>query len=200
MIKPVIKLLRACNAYSEQLLLELKRRIIFKHFSTGELILREGDTCRYIYLIVKGGLRAYILKGEKEITTWGMLENDLAAAADSFFLQIPSRECIEACGETEVICLSHEDYCLLCDAFPAFQKMVVKLLGEYYAKFYQRSVDLVVLTKEERYQELVEKQPELARLLTLTHIKSYLGMSQASLSRIRDKDKGRVRPPLKSNE
>ncbi|HEY0612039.1 MAG TPA: Crp/Fnr family transcriptional regulator [Chitinophaga sp.] len=189
MIKPVIKLLRAHNAYSEPLLKELKRRIVFKKFAPQELVLREGDICRYIYLIVKGGLRAYMLKGDKEITTWGMLENDLAAAADSFFLQIPSREYIEACEQTEVISLSHEDYCLLCDAFPAFQKMVVKLLGEYYAKFYQRAVDLVVLTKEERYQELVEKQPELARRLPLTQIKSYLGMSQASLSRIREKDK-----------
>jgi hypothetical protein len=118
-----------------------------------------------------------------------MLENDLAAAADSFFLQI-SREYIEALGETEMICLSYEDHWLICDAFPAFKTMVLKLLGEYYAKFYQRAVDLVVLTKEERYQELVKKQPELARRLSLTHIKSYLGMSQASLSRIRDKDKG----------
>lgn len=189
MIKPIIKLLRAYNAYSEPLLRELQRRIIFKRLSPQELLLREGDICRYIYLIVKGGLRAYVLRETKEITTWCMLENDLASAADSFFLQIPSREYIEACEETEVICLSYEDYNLLCDAFPAFQKMVLKLLGEYYAKFYQRSGDLVILTKEERYKELQEKQPELAKRLLLTHIKSYLGMSQSSLSRIREKDK-----------
>ncbi|WP_298738108.1 Crp/Fnr family transcriptional regulator [uncultured Chitinophaga sp.] len=187
----IIKLLQAYNAYSESLLRELTRRIVFRKFDPGEVVLREGDVCRYIYFIVKGGLRAYMLRGIKEYTTWCMLENDLATAADSFFLQIPAREYIEASEYTEVICLSYEDYSLLCDAFPVFQKMVLKLLGQYYAKFYQRAVDLVALTKEERYRHLIEKEPELARRLQLTHIKSYLNMSQASLSRIRDRDKDR---------
>lgn len=189
MFKPVIELLQAHNAYSEPLLRELERRISFRKFAPRELVLREGNVCRYVYLIVKGGLRAYMQKGNKEITTWCMLENDLAAAADSFFLQIPSREYIEAYEETEVVCLSYENFWLICDAFPAFKTVVLKLLGKYYAMFYQRAVDLVVLSKEERYQELLEKQPDLAQRLHLTHIKSYLGMSQASLSRIREKDK-----------
>lgn len=186
MIQPVINLLRAHNACSEPILGALELRTAIKVFSPKELILRDGEICRHICFIVKGSLRSYILKGKKEITIWCMLEGDTAAAAGSFFLQVPSSECIEAMEETEVVCISYEDLWLVCDMFPAFKTMVLKLLGKYYAIFYQRTIDLLVLTKKERYNYLIEKQPELVDRLPLTLLKSYLGMSQATLSRIRE--------------
>lgn len=57
--------------------------------------------------------------------------------------------------------------------------------------FYRRSAELLTLTKMERYQYLIETQPELAQRLPLTLLKSYMGMSQASLSRIRKKGRGK---------
>lgn len=191
MIQSVIDLLQAYNVYSELLLNELQNRIVEKVLSPKELVLREGEVCRYIYFITKGGLRSYILKEKKEITVWFMLEKDMAAAADSFFLQIPGKEYIEAMVETEVVCISYENFWLVCEAFPAFKTMALKLLAKYHAMFYQRTIELLVLTKQERYDYLMEKQPELAERFPLSLIKSYLGMSQASLSRIRGKDKGK---------
>ena len=186
MIQPVVDLLRAYNAYSEPLIRDLKLYAYSKTFSPEFIVLREDEVCRHVFFIVKGLFRAYVLKGNKEVNIWYMLKNDLAAAASSFFLQLPSKEYIEAMEETEVVCLSYEHLILLCDKYPAFKSMVLSLSWKYYSLFYERVIDLLGSTKRERYRYLLEKQPELAQRVPAIQLNSYLGMSRASFNRVKE--------------
>ena len=183
MFQPVIDLLQAHNALSEPLVRKLKVCTFKKVFSPKHIELNEGQICRYVYFIEKGLLRSYIERENKEINIWFMMENDIAAAANSLLLQVPSSEYIQAMEKTEVICLSFENLMLLCAEFPAFQTMVLNLSWKYYAMFYQRVLDLLGLTNEERYQYLVEKQPELQQRVGRKLLSSYLGMSVTTMGR-----------------
>jgi CRP-like cAMP-binding protein len=49
----------------------------------------------------------------------------------------------------------------------------------------QQQIDLLLKTAEERYFELLEKQPELIKRIPQKFIASYLGITTQSLSRIR---------------
>ena len=51
----------------------------------------------------------------------------------------------------------------------------------------QQQIDLLLKTAEQRYLELLEKQPNIIRRTAQKHIASYLGITTESLSRIRKK-------------
>ncbi|MGL5888238.1 MAG: Crp/Fnr family transcriptional regulator, partial [Bacteroidia bacterium] len=48
-----------------------------------------------------------------------------------------------------------------------------------------QQIELLTLTAEERYKQLLQKQPEIIKRTPSKHIASYLGVTPESLSRIR---------------
>lgn len=186
----VIELLRAYNAYSEPLILRLSQYIFEKVLPKGYTELKAGEVCRYIYFVRKGLLRSYIIKGKKKaVNIWFMAENSMASAPGSFMRQTPAKEYIEAMEDTTVICLSREHYELLCEEFPAFQAMALKLLWHYHIMFYERTIDLLGLTNAEQYQYLIEQYPELKKRVLQKYWVSYMGMSDSTFNRTVKKQK-----------
>ena len=55
------------------------------------------------------------------------------------------------------------------------------------AKKQHQQIALMTQTAEERYQHILEKQPDLLRRIPQKHIASLLGITSQSLSRIRRK-------------
>ena len=51
----------------------------------------------------------------------------------------------------------------------------------------QQQIDLLLKTAEQRYLDLMEKQPDLIQRTPQKHVASYLGITTQSLSRIRRK-------------
>jgi CRP-like cAMP-binding protein len=50
----------------------------------------------------------------------------------------------------------------------------------------QQQIDLLTKTAEQRYEELMNKNPEVTQRIAQKHIASYLGITTQSLSRIRN--------------
>ena len=50
----------------------------------------------------------------------------------------------------------------------------------------RKIIDLQTKNAEARYNEVIENYPDIFRRVNLGHIASYLGMTQQSLSRIRN--------------
>ena len=97
----------------------------------------------------------------------------------------PSPITIEALTDAETVYI---DYKALQDFYRRFPlgERTGRLMAEYqYVKRLQREMDLLSLTAEERYKELLAKHPTLVRDLSVKHLSSYLGMQPESLSRIR---------------
>ena len=64
-------------------------------FQKGDYLLREGELCRYSYLIDSGLARKYYLVDGREITTEFYFPRDLALSLTSYTLQTPSPEWIQ---------------------------------------------------------------------------------------------------------
>ena len=73
-----------------------------KKYKKGDLLLRQGEICGKSYLLVSGIARKFYLNDGKEITTELYFENDLAVSFDSYTLQQPSREFIQALTDVTV--------------------------------------------------------------------------------------------------
>lgn len=158
-----------------------------RKYKKGDLLLRQNEICRKSYLLINGIARKYYLNDGKEITTELYFEKDLAVSFDSYTLQQPSREFIEALTDITVSITYHQAFQ---DAKAKYPKLLTLdlMLAEYYGMLVEnRLFQFHTMTATERYLDMLRKSPHIVQSIPLTIIASYLGISLETLSRIRAK-------------
>ncbi len=78
-------------------------------FAKNEMILKEGDTCTNIYWVVKGLVRQFYYKNEKELTEYMATENSIVMCIESLFQEQPTRLQIKAIEPTVMIAMPKAD-------------------------------------------------------------------------------------------
>ena len=74
-------------------------------FAKNEFILREGEICTNIYWIVKGLVRQFYFKNDKELTEYMATENSIVMCIESLFREQPTKSQIKALEPTILIAL-----------------------------------------------------------------------------------------------
>lgn len=167
-------------------ILDIKRVGQIRKVSKGDVLVSEGDYSYELYYVVKGGARAYYLKDGKTITDWFAFENDFISSIVSFFLGVPSQHYIEVLEETTFMVLQLKDIEMLCDKYHDFERLARLSTTKTMIQLQQRIVSLQFKSSKERYDSLLEKYPQIELRAPLGDIASYLGITQETLSRIRN--------------
>jgi CRP-like cAMP-binding protein len=144
-----------------------------------------GHTCKSIYFVNKGMLRICYLKNGVDITESFEPENSIVARAESLFAGLPSKKAICAVEDTEVVAINVPKLFALFDAHPNLERLFRKVFEKQHVRTIHRLESLQFNTPEERYQQLLDEQPNILLRAPLKHIATYLGITQVSLSRIR---------------
>ena len=160
-------------------------KLIVKNYEKKELILQEGDTCKYAYFINSGCLRYYYNVGEQENTAQFFFENGWYTDYDSFLTGKPSQQNIETLERTELLLLSAKSLQQLYIDIPKFERFGRLMAENAFLGIRQRSEMLENLTAEERYLKLLKERPKVFKRIPQHYIASYLGIKPPSLSRIR---------------
>jgi CRP-like cAMP-binding protein len=158
-----------------------------KKFKKGDFLLRQDEICKKSYWIEKGIARKYYLNDGKEITTELYFDDDIAVSFDSYCLQNPSREFIQALTD---ITISQTDFVAFQTTKQQFPKLATLdlMMTEYYAMWLEnRLFQFHTMDAANRYLQLIEDHPHIVQHIPLTFIASYLGISPETLSRIRAK-------------
>jgi CRP-like cAMP-binding protein len=74
---------------------------------------------------------------------------------------------------------------MLFHSIPEFREFGRANLVNAYAGLQERTLSMINLTAEQRYENLIASQPEIFQHSPLKYIASYLGVTDSSLSRIR---------------
>ncbi len=159
-----------------------------KKFGKGDYLLRPYEVCRRSFLILEGIARKfYLTETGKEITTELYFENDLAISFQSYTLQKPGSEFIQALEEITVSMTDYAAFQKLKIAFPKLMELDLMIV-EYYAMWLEeRLFQFHSMDAAQRYLQLIKDHPHYVQKVQLTHIASYLGISLETLSRIRAK-------------
>ena len=158
-----------------------------KHYKKGDLLLQQNEICSKSYLLINGIARKYYLNDGKEITTELYFENDLAISFDSYTLQQPSKEFIEALTDVTISVISYQTFQKAKKNFPKLLTLDL-MLTEYYGMWVEnRLFQFHTMTATQRYLDILTKSPHIIQSVPLTIIASYLGISLETLSRIRAK-------------
>lgn len=161
------------------------RLLELKHFSKGDFLIRAGQVGNHIHFLNKGATRNYFLKDGKEFTVDFHFAGDFVGAYFSFITREPSPVFIESLEVTETVSIAY-------DPLQEFYRQshqgerIGRLMAEFqYVKRLKKEMDILSLTAEERYKELLHSHPDLVSSLSVKHLSSYLGIQPESLSRIR---------------
>lgn len=154
-------------------------------FRQGSFLIREGEVENYLYFLNQGATRNYFLKDGKEYTVDFHFAGDFVTAYYSWITRQPSPIFIELLEDAETVVIERNVLNAYYDRYPHAER-IGRLIAEHqYAKRLRREMDLLSLTAEERYGQLLARNPALVGNLSVKHLSSYLGIQPESLSRIR---------------
>ncbi|KAB7728351.1 cyclic nucleotide-binding domain-containing protein [Rudanella paleaurantiibacter] len=145
------------------------------------------SVCRHVGFVLNGIFRVYYIdpKTEQEHNLYFVAEHTFLTSLKSLLTQTTCPYLIEALEDTELLVIEHDRLRELYTQSHGWERFG-RLLAEHYFLLNQtRSESLLTQSAEERYVDLLTRQPDILNRVSLGHIASYLGIKGPSLSRIR---------------
>lgn len=161
-----------------------KKRII----EAGQTIISEGQTIDFFWIVLSGCFRAFRwFQDEEEVTVGFSFAGDFDTSPFAYIHGTPTKECIEALQVSEILVVRKNEFEKHFGRNPIAKNLTEKLLSNYIEILTYRSIESKILTAEQRYLKLLQRQPKEVTQIPLKYIASYLGISKERLSRIRKK-------------
>ncbi|HLA57116.1 MAG TPA: Crp/Fnr family transcriptional regulator [Puia sp.] len=149
-------------------------------------LLKAGKVCNESHFIESGIIRSYTFDLEgNEVTTAFYSKNMFTSDLLSFFKRTASKEYIQAITDCEIWSTTYEDMQDSFHSFPEYREFGRLNIINQYGMLKQRMLSVLQETAEQRYDALMNTDPELLQQVPLKYIASYLGITDTSLSRIR---------------
>lgn len=153
----------------------------------GEFLIKEGEFNSDIIFVNKGMLRAYFVKDETEKTYDLAIENQIITVLNSYILDTPSTDCIQAIEDTSMSIISKENLETLFSQSAKWERLGRLIFQNYTHEQEVRLRSFIAETAQERYERLATEKPELLRRTPQIYLANFLGITPQSLSRLRRK-------------
>ena len=156
-------------------------------YPKGFRVLECGKVEKDIFFIKQGIVRAYTPVDGKEITFFFFFLGATLVSMKGYVNDEPGYETMELMEDSVLYVLQRKKLKELYS-----EDLHIANWGRRYAEMEllateERLISMLSAIASERYKELLEKEPDLLQRLPLGSIATYLGVTQASLSRIRAK-------------
>jgi CRP-like cAMP-binding protein len=158
-----------------------------KNLKKKGFLLEGGKTCDFVGFIEGGTIRHFHIKNGVEKTYDISFENSWVTDFQSFTLGTSSIMNLQAMEETNLFFVRKNNLYKLYKECPKYETFG-RLMAEQVA---QRATEIAMSLSsdkpEERFQNLLRKQPDLFQRIPQKYIANFLGVSPESLSRIRNR-------------
>jgi CRP-like cAMP-binding protein len=159
-----------------------------KKTKKNEILLHHAETCRHVYFINDGSVRAYFLDDEgHEATRYVAFEGNFITTLNSFISQTPANEFLEVTETGEILAIHYTDFRQLLSTVPIWKDLYIKQLETAYVTNAWRLESFIKMDAKQRYDYLFETNPKVIQRLSNKIVANYLGITQESLSRLKAK-------------
>ena len=158
-----------------------------RHLKKKEFLLQNGQICSFIGFISEGTIRHFHIKDGIEKTCDISFENAWVTDFQSFTHGIYSIMNLQAMEDTTVCLIPKENLFSLyqnCRTYETFGRLMAEEVAHRATEI---AMSLSSDKPEERFQNLLKKQPDLFQRIPQKYIANFLGVSPESLSRIRSR-------------
>jgi CRP-like cAMP-binding protein len=153
-------------------------------------LIREGEISKNVFFIEKGCIRVWFNNDGKDITFQFFFEQERVSSVESFKKNIPSivaLETLEPCilwviGKKEMDRIMKNGM-----AMAEVRERWMDALFERNLHYMKHCLSFIKDTPQQRYLNLIEKQPQVVQRVPQHYIASYLGITKVHLSRIKSK-------------
>jgi CRP-like cAMP-binding protein len=152
-----------------------------------DFLLQGGKVCDFIGFIAEGTIRHFHVKDGVEKTCDISFENAWVTDFQSFTHGIASIMNLQAMADTSLFIIKKENLYKLyheCNKYETFGRLMAEQVA---LKATEIAMSLSSEKPEERFQNLIKKQPDLFQRIPQKYIANFLGISPESLSRIRSR-------------
>ncbi|SJZ52365.1 Crp/Fnr family transcriptional regulator [Sediminibacterium ginsengisoli] len=158
----------------------------YRQLKKKEVLLKEGDTCRYYWFVLDGCLRSYFVNDKgAEQTLQFAIEQWWLSDFMSLQTKNPASFSVQAVEKTTVAMIERSAYESLLVKAPAFERYFRIVFQKAYAASQLRVKYLYTLSGEERYHHFNKNFPGFVQRVPQYMLASYLGFTPEFLSRIR---------------
>ena len=180
-----IKSIQRFYPVSDQSLGEFTAKFDKIDFPAKELFIEGGKTNNYIYFIEKGLCRSYCIIDDEEVTTWFSREGDITFALLALYRNQPGFEYVEALEATTMYAIKIDDLNKLYTSNIDIANWSRVVHQECVLSLQTRRIERLQKSAKERYEILLNEQPDLFARVKLSYLASYLGMTPQHLSKMR---------------
>ena len=184
-IDQFIKSLRALTPLSDEAIHLFLSKAEYEIRKKGEILLRAERYEHYSYFIIDGYARGFFYKDHKDITFWFAHSGMTLLSMNSYHNQTAGYENIELLMDCKLLKISNTDLLDLYASNVELANLGRKLSDTFILYLEKLMMERNFMSASERYNSLIDRNPEILQVAPLKHIASYLGISQVSLSRIR---------------
>ena len=149
------------------------------------IILEEENIADKLYYVRSGCLRLAFNNDGKDITFQFFFPGDIVASFDSLHNGTPSLFSLESIEPSELLAIDGKELKNIIRANDVLRDEYEKLLADRFHAYQQLFLSRIRNTPQQRYEELLEQNPEVVKRIPQHYIASYLGITPVSLSRIR---------------
>ncbi|GGB23838.1 DNA-binding protein [Puia dinghuensis] len=150
-----------------------------------------GEINRHLYFIKKGLLYSYYYVNDNPVPAWFFGPGHTVVSTRSFYNQVPSHACIEVLEDCELYYFTKEKFDCAKKTFHEFSLIANELYPKYVMEF-ERYAEMIRYYKaKEKYQFLLSERPELIQQVPVKLLAPWLGMREATLSRMRSRNGGK---------
>lgn len=156
-----------------------------KKFRKHQFLIQEESAVKYNYFVVSGLLKLIYTDdtGKQHIVAFAMedwWETDFYA----YYTESPATMSLECLEDTEVLCLTLEDYKKLCNGLQKMERFFLEKATFGFLSSQRRIISTLTSNAKERYEQLIKQYPTLINRVPKALLASYLGVSRETLSRI----------------
>lgn len=164
--------------------------LLFSHmephrFPRRSKLVSEGRMEGKVWLLETGMTRSYWLADGEEVTTSFSIAGCVVFSMDEVYYQQPSREYVESIGPVEAYGIGVKELKYLVATNIELCNWWRVIHQDEYRRLHRSHKERLTLDATQRYRAFSRQFPEVCLHARLTDIASYLGISLATLSRIR---------------
>lgn len=154
----------------------------------SEILVKRGSKRKYVYFVSSGSLATFLftIEGIKK-AIWFHFDDlfNMAAAADSYYLNQPTKYEISAMEKSTVIRFSKQNFDLWILKYPLFNNFYIKGITYGRVVVQEARAQRLISTPEQYYYYLSEKFPTMVNRVSAKNMAYFLGVSPEWFSKLK---------------
>jgi CRP-like cAMP-binding protein len=155
-----------------------------KKYKKHQFLIQEGEAVNYHYFILSGLLKlVYTDNNAKEHIVSFAMEDWWESDFHAYYTQTESTMSLVCLEDTEVMCLSLENYRMMCEHIQKMQRFFLEKANFGFLGAQRRIISWLTSDAQQRYEQLRKQYPSLIQRVPKSQLAAYLGVSRETLSR-----------------